>query len=188
MNLKKSIQFFKNLEKKIPKGYYLHISNKKIDYKNPNFFNLKIKQIYHMKPIGLWLSGGISEKYSWINWVLVQEEMDWYEPPSKFFYYAVKVDMKSPKLLMLDTQDKIIQFHKDYKVGHEKYEMKWSKLEQEGYYGVYIKLFKDLIDRINTFTDEDETVRKLIWYVSLDCTCLCIWNNKLILDITELKN
>lgn len=182
----KTIKYFKKIEKQIPQGYFLHISTKKINYKDPNFKKLKIKQIDNLKPSGLWLSGGISESDSWINWVVIQEQMDWYEPPSKFYYYSVNIDFKSPKILILNTKDKLLDFHKKYKSSNNLYEIKWSKLDKEGYYGIYFKYFQDLVDKINTFADENKTIREMIWYVSLDCACICVWNNKLILDIKEI--
>ena len=185
--MNKTINFHKKLEKKIPKNYYLHISHRKINYKDIHFKKIKIKQIDSLKPNGLWLSGTISESDSWINWVIKQEKMNWYDKFDKFYYYAVNVDIKSPKLLILDTQTKLIEFHQKYMSLKNKYSIYWSKLYKEGYYGVYFKLLKDLVKRINTFTDNNNTIRKMIWYNSLDCTCFCIWNNKLILDIMEIN-
>lgn len=113
--------------------------------------------------------------------------MNWYDKFDKFYYYAVNVDIKSPKLLKLDTETKLIEFHQKYKSLKNHYSINWYKLYKEGYYGVYFKLFKDLVKRIDTFSDNNNTIREMIWYNSLDCTCLCIWNNKLILDIMEIN-
>ena len=121
--------------------------------------------------------------------------MNWYNEPTKFNYYAVKLDELSPKLLILNTKQKILNFHKKYiTLYEEKYNMpNWKKIQTDGYYGIYFKIFEDLLKDIhNSYNKQTKMTnkklkRQMTWYLTLDCSCFCIWNNKLILDIKEIK-
>ena len=171
------LSFFTKLENKTPPKYLIHISKNKINYKNPSLFRQYIKQTVYMKPNGLWLSGNISDEKSWIHWVVSN---DWYKNPSKLFYYAVKLK-KSTKLLNLNTREKIMSFHKKYYLGNGN--INYPLLFSEGFQGIKFVYLKKLIDDIK----KNNKINDFMWYFSLDCSCICIFNNELIEDIMELR-
>lgn len=121
----------------------------------------------HMKPRGLWYSPG----KEWINWC-VQEMPEWVGQ------YIYELDIKTSKILKIDTLQKLDKFDKEYRLDTiaagvpvhsfgRCYDMDWQKLTTK-YSGIEISPY--------------QWERRLvyIWFYGWDVASGCIWDRKAI--------
>lgn len=140
-----------------------HVIMSKKPIKNINFDPKRYKGgDPKFKPVGLWYAMG-SE---WVDWVS-HEVPDWKGS------YLYSLEINPEKMLILDTPQKVMAFHKKYArndsyFGHN-FTVDWSQLKDEGYDGVQIankengKYIWDLRMELN-------------WYYTWDVGSGCIWN------------
>ena len=165
-------KFYMDLNKLIPDEYFLHISGSEIKLTKSQIKKMNIKQSIFLKPIGMWLSGRYNmNEQSWIDWA-IHNMQNVVNPISKF--YAVKVNYDH--IYVVDSVKKLYKFNSIYFDSTKKY-IDWAKLKRNGYYGVQFKPYfkKELMKSANS--------SKYLWYYSLDCASICIWNGKAILDL-----
>jgi len=133
---------------------------------NTNKVTINLKQEYKqsnptaIKPKGLWY--GINDGWSkWCN----SEMPHWIR---KKHYTVILKD--NIKLLVLNTESDIMEFHKKYVVKKKEIItcIDWEKVARE-YDGIEIRSY----DRYNNVLRFDI---EMLWYYGWDCSSGCIWN------------
>ena len=116
----------------------------------------KYNQKNDLKPRGFWYS--IDDE--WKTWV--QSEM-----PEWLGEHEYLVDIGDSNILFLDTPDKIINFHKEYRQPHDMVDwhgmVDWNRVSQT-YNGIEINPYQWSL-RL-----------ELLWYYGWDVASGCIWN------------
>jgi hypothetical protein len=110
----------------------------------------KYKQNTDLKPRGFWY--GIEDEWK----TCVEFEMPHWLGEHEYF-----VDLGDSNVLFLDTPDKIINFHKEYRQPHGMVD--WNRLSQT-YDGIEISPYQWGL-RL-----------ELLWYYGWDVASGCIWN------------
>ncbi len=132
----------------------------------------------NIKPAGMWLSD--DSDYGWPKWCEEQEfNLEGLTIKKTFEITDIS------KILVLDTDEKIIAFNKKYTISFPDYDSKlfkflayldWKRISKE-YAGVLI----------SPYSWELRLAPGFMWYYGWDCASACVWDLSVLKEITEEK-
>lgn len=153
-----------------------------------------IKQHFHFKPFGLWLS----KDSEWLEW-MKSEMPEWIEEVNYIYKISIK---KNTNLLKISSFEDVVKLHNKYMVkanfvnppeiwNEEIFEpylyfINWKKVCQD-YDGIIFTNYQKIQEKIRKISKDNKQYRtEYAWYHTLDINSACIFRPSKVISKFEL--